>query len=416
MFLLLWACASSQAQSIPAAEASPPALEDGLREPVGEPRLRVSGFALPSVAFDTDDGFGAGGRAELAWIGGGYEPYRTSLVLQAYTSTSGYHHHRFRFDHIGVGRNKRGRVTVRLAWRQWLNDGYWGIGNGTTRERAFVGTFDKDDPARKRYAYQLYQPFAHATFLHRLRHGGPWVAFLALSPRYSVVRTYPGSLLEEEQPYGIEGGFALMGYAGLIHDTRVPEIAPTRGHLVEVSGRMAPFLDGEAGGFGGALVSARAFAAPTERVVLAGRVMGEWLVGQVPFYEMVHWGGAIPVSGVGGWETIRGLSFGRLRAPGKAIANLEARVRVIDLNVMKRPVGLELAPYLDAGIVWDAEAPVPTDLPVHPAFGLGGRLLFDDTFVGRLDTGFGLDPIEEPDGTITQALTWGFYLSYDYPF
>jgi hypothetical protein len=46
-----------------------------------------------------------------------------------------------------MGPEGRTRFTLYTAWRQWLNDGYYGIGNGTTREAAFVGAFAADDPA-----------------------------------------------------------------------------------------------------------------------------------------------------------------------------------------------------------------------------------------------------------------------------
>ena len=211
------------------------------------------------------------------------------------------------------------------------------------------------------------------------------------------------------------GGATVRGFAGVLHDTRTPEVAPEAGHLVEVSGSVAPDLGGEAGGFGGPSVSARVYTG-TGRLVLASRFMAEFLFGTVPFYEMVHWGGAIPVSGMGGAETVRGLSFGRIRAPGKAVVNLEPRIRIGNLALLDRPLGVELAPYLDLGTVWGADDPGPASTLLHPAAGVGGRLVFDNTFVGRLDTGIGLDPILEEDGALTQAVTWGFYLTFGHPF
>lgn len=384
-------------------------------DPQVAPAPEVSWYVIPNVSIDTDDGFGAGGRAEVAWKDGIHDPYRLSLVAQGYAAVSGFQHHRFRVDALGLGAQGLSRLTLHLAWRQWLSDGYWGIGNGTTRDDAFTGTFDRDDPARRRYQYSLLQPFAHLTWRRQWRPGSPLETYAALNPKYSIVRTYEGSLLEEEQPYGLAGGLTAQVFAGVLHDTRVPEVAPHAGHLFELGARYAPRLTGEAGGFGGGLVSARAFTGG-DRVVLAGRVMGEWLFGEVPFYELVHWGGAIPIAGVGGPETLRGILFGRFRAPGKAVANGEVRVRLATVEVARTPLDLEVAPYLDVATVWGAEDPVPAPLPVHPAAGGGLRVIYDHTFVGRLDSGVGLDPVATADGGVEQRPNWGFYLTFDHAY
>ena len=63
----------------------------------------------------------------------------------------------------------------------------------------------------------------------------------------------------------------------------------------------------------------------------------------------------------------------------------------------------------------EATAPAP-QWPLHPAAGLGLRLVYDETFVGRVDVGAGLDPVLEADGTVTQEPTLGFYLVFDHTF
>lgn len=371
-------------------------------------------YAIPVAGADTDDGAGGGARAEIARVEEGYAPYKWAWMVHAYVTTTGYQHHRVRFDRVGIGPRNRLRLTARLAWRAWKNDGYWGIGNGTTREPAFVGTFAADDPRRKRYRYSLLQPFGYLTLRHELTDAGTWEVFASFNPKWSDVQTYAGSRLEEEQPFGMAGGFTTVVSTGVLHDTRSPEIRPRKGHLFELSGRYAPDFGGEAGGFGGPLLSARAFTAPGDRVVLGGRVVGEWLFGTVPFYEMVHWGGAVPISGFGGFETLRGISFGRWRAPGKAVANGELRLDVLRHSAGSAQLAWELAPFVDVGTVWGAG--LQTDeLPVHGGAGVGVRVVLDETFVGRLDTAVGLDPVQTPDGAELRP-TGGFYMVFDHPF
>jgi hypothetical protein len=395
-----------------AALAATPSSAGEEASPAAPADEEVSWYLIPNVGVDTDDGLGFGGRFELAVLHPDYAPYKVSWVLQGYATLRGYQHHRLRWDRVGLGREGRLRATAHLAWRQWLNDGYWGIGNGTTRDRAAVESGD-----RTVYRYTLIQPFAYSTL--RWTVGGPWSVYGALTGKWSEVRTYEGSRLEAEQPFGVDGGLSLQLAGGVLYDSRSPEVDPDRGALVELSGRANPPQPLVDGVFAGALLSAAGFASPLPRLTVAGRLMGEQLWGQVPFYEMVTWGGLSPVLGVGGWQTVRGVSFGRWHAPGKAVANLELRARVLHHTLLGDPAEWQLVPYLDAAAVFgageDATAPAP-EQPLHPAAGAGLRLVYDENFVARVDVGVGLDPVLEQDGTITQEPTPGFYLAFDHIF
>jgi hypothetical protein len=374
-------------------------------------------YVVPNVAFDTDDGLGFGARGELAIDAPGHRPYKTAFVAHAFASLRGFHHHRLRYDRTGLPPDRRLRLTLHLAWRQWLNDGYWGLGNGTLRERAFAADFDDDDPARKRYRYSLFQPFAHATL--RAAMHGPWSLFSSLNVKYSIVETYAGSLLAEQRPFGIDGGLGLILSVGLLLDTRDPEIDPQRGILAELSARAALPFPGSAGTFGGILASLRGFLPLHDRLVVAGRIMVEVLMGEVPFYEMVHWGGAIPVAGFGGFETLRGNSFGRWRAPGKAILNTELRLRVLRHTLFGKRMDWQLAAIGDAGIVFAAgeETTGPQGgIPIHPAGGLGLRAIYSRAFVGRIDAGLGVDPVREADGSVSHEVSFGIYIVFDHAF
>ena len=385
----------------------------------GKPEIRW--FALPNIGFDTDDGLGFGARGELAVHQPGYAPYKTAYVVHIFATLRGFHHHRFRYDRTGLGPGRRLRLTAHLAWRQWLNDGYWGIGNRTTRQRAYVEQdLDAEDPRRKRYRYTLFQPFLHVTLRARLARR--WRMFASVNAKYSMIETYPGSLLAEQRPFGMDGGLTLLLSGGFLYDSREPEVDPRRGLFAELSGRAAGPLPHGAGAFGGLFASVRGYVSPAPWLVLAARLMGEMLWGEVPFYEMVHWGGAVPVAGFGGFETLRGVSFGRWRAPGKAIFNGEARFYVLRHTLFSRPMVWQLALLLDAGVVWGAgEADSTPDaeadsLPIHPAAGVGLRVIFEETFVGRVDFGLAPDPVREPDGEVAQQLSWGIYFVFDHAF
>jgi hypothetical protein len=446
--LLLLAVSPAAGQEASPDEAKAAQVTDG--EPAKRKPIRV--MVLPNAAFDTDDGFGFGLRAELQKLAPGYEPYQAGFVLHAYMSLRGFHHHRFYVDLPGLGPRHRTRVWIRLAFRQWMNDGYWGVGNGTFRERAFVGSFDKEDPARTRYRYWLMQPYGWFGVRHDLG-DSPFALYGSLTLQWTRVSTYAGSVLEEQRPRGMDGGFTAQLLGGFLVDTRSPEIAPDRGFLAEVSARFAPDFPGSAGAYGGPFVSIRGYVGlggcgapwpgyvtraaqrrkeklagkgkdfplpedpfPGCRAVLAMRAMGEWLVGDVPFFEMTRWGGAMPILGFGGYETLRGAPFGRWRAPGRAIGNVELRIDVVRHRLFREPLRWQLVPFADVGVVWGAgehaTAPAP-DFPLHPAVGLGVHLVWAEAFVARVDLAVGPDPIREADGSLTQAPNVGFYLMFD---
>jgi hypothetical protein len=409
-FLIAWVLATSAAW----AQEPEPADDEPTAEAPSKKERPLQWYIMPNVAFDTDDGLGFGGRLELNWGSDRADPYKASLVLQAYWTVRGYHHHRFRVDLVDLGAEGRFRLTTHLAFRAWMNDGYWGIGPGATVESEYAGTYEADDPRRKRYRYSLIQPFSHIVLRAKLQ--DPWLAYGALDVRWSWVRAYPGSLLEEQQPYGMEGGWTPQLALGILRDTRLPEVSPREGTLVEASMRAAPPMPGGAGAFVGFFGSLRWFESVGDRGVVAVRLMGEYLFGQVPFYEMVHWGGLEPIPGYGGASTLRGLKFGRFRGPGKALLNVEARIDSFTHNLLKKPVLWQTVPFLDVGTVFGAgdQNPRLTNLPFHPSVGLGLRPIWDEVFVGRIDLAVGANPVDYGGPTPKLEPYVGFYLMFEH--
>lgn len=389
----------------------------GAEVPAGrvDKRPDRDGYVVPNVAYDTDDGFGVGLRGEMAWRKEGVEPYRSSLVAQGYATLRGYHHHRVRFDLLDRGPSGRLRLTGHFAYRAWLNDQYYGVGNRTTRDARYLGAWDPGDPNAKYYRYQLLQPFAQLSGRYAL--GGPWELGVAATGKWSRVEAYPGSLLDLQRPFGMDGGWGLMLLGGLVHDSREPELTPRSGVFSELTGRVSAPLPGGQGAFVGVFGSFRHYTALGEGAVFAWRVMGEWLEGDVPFYEMVHWGGVVPVTGFGGAETVRGAPFGRWRAPGKAVANAELRLRAYRHTLLGESFEWQLVPFLDVGTVFGAPpGGAAPSFPLHPAGGVGVHVVLADSFVGRIDPGWALDAVVDEDGSVRVRSSFGFYLVFDQTF
>ncbi len=410
-FLLAWALCTPPAQAQDP-EPTPPTPAEA--SPAGPGDKPLQWYVMPNVAFDTDDGLGFGGRFELNWGGDKHDPYRAAVVLQAYWTVRGYHHHRLRFDLVDLGPARRFRLTAHFAYRAWMNDGYWGIGPGAAIEPEYNQAFDADDPRRKRYRYSLIQPFSHMVLRARLQ--APWLAYAALGVKWSEVRTYELSLLAEDQPYGMEGGWTTTITAGVLRDTRKPEVSPREGTLIEGSLRVAPPQPGGAGAFAGFFGAFRWYQGVGARGVVAVRLMADVLVGQVPFYEMVQWGGLEPVAGYGGSGTLRGLPFGRFRGPGKALLNVEARIDAFEHRFLKAPMLWQVVPFGDVGTVFltGDDNPRPSNYPLHPAAGLGLRPIWDEVFVGRVDLAVGANPVSTGGSTARLQPYVGFYLMFEH--
>lgn len=424
---------SQDAPADPVEQAAPPAPDPN----------RPTWSLFPVAGVDSDDGFGFGLRGQLDIHRVGVEPYKSSFVVHLFVTTKGYHHDRFKFDLLGLGAHGKLRLMGHFAFRAWLNDGYWGLGNGTAQDTSY-GDRPVEDPLHKFYRYQLMQPFAHLTLRNEVRQigKGELSVYGSWEGRYSIIHTYSGSLLEQDQPWGVDGGLAGQLAMGALWDSRSPEITPDRGALLEASGRviamMTPDADpaGNSGwtpsAFGGPMISLRGYVPLTppgaHSVTWAGRAMGEWLVGPVPFYEMVHWGGFEPIAGVGGADTLRGDSFGRWHGPGKAVVQNELRIDVVQHKFLRRPLRWQLVPFGDLGAVWgvdlqdpelvgDSSMPAPA-FPVHPTGGLGVRAIWATTLVGRFDVAVAQDIVPDASraGGVGYGPSLGFYLAFDHTY
>jgi outer membrane protein assembly factor BamA len=395
------------------AAESPGAAPDTATAAPTENDERLDWFVVPLMGYNSDNGLGFGVRGELAEKKPGYEPFVTAYMAQFYLSLREYHNHLLRYDHLfgeptGNG-GRRLRLTVNAVYRQWTNEGYWGIGNDTARDAAYVGAFADDDPRRWRYTYKLLQPYVHVALRLALDEGVSWVS--AVSGKWSATEARPGSLMAEAPPFGAKGGFDVLAATGLVLDTRQPEADPRRGLFGEISLFGAIPTPLGPGKFLGVLLSLRVYQALTSWLVLAGRLMAEWCVGDVPFYEMVLWHGSVPVAGFGSGEAVRGLAFGRFRGPHKFVYNLESRFKLIQIIAFERTFVFQLGLLSDGGMVWGAGS-LHRSATFHVSGGAGVRVVYAETFVARFDTAFAPDPIRYADGHVKDDLTYGFYLTF----
>jgi hypothetical protein len=229
---------------------------------------------------------------------------------------------------------------------------------------------------------------------------------LSLEPR--VVRIQRGVL--NKLPYtgtlfptlnGLQGGTVTSGRMFLVYDTRDSIDIPTQGGLFSVF----------AGGADRSLMSSfsytefgfdlRRYQQVTRWLTIAGNLYARYIPAttNVPFWIMGWLGGdgsgesslmVLPLSDRATW---RGFGAGRYIDNDLFAANLEFRMRVYERDLFDTHGILELAPFVDAGQVFQYVTQNPVS-ELHPVGGLGFRAIALPFVVGYVDIGYGPNGVE----------------------
>ncbi|MEJ2504029.1 MAG: BamA/TamA family outer membrane protein [Gemmatimonadota bacterium] len=219
-------------------------------------------------------------------------------------------------------------------------------GNDHVVRFAGIGNDPSDVPGDlARTWYRRYEAAAEwVTPLPDLVAPGLTVAIGSLV-RYTDPEPEPGSPLATLRPLGVDGlgEVGVRGRATL--DTRDDAGFPRRGYRVEADlTALAPF-DRDADPYG--LLAAEASGYRPVRVgvpaILAGRVGAEGLLGDAPVWEIPE---------VGGRNTLRGWSHGRLKGGVALYGTLELRVPLLPARILANGT-VGLSGFVDAGRVWD---------------------------------------------------------------
>jgi len=299
--------------------------------------------------------------------------------------------------------------TLLGEWRHWDRANFFGIGNASLGVPQSAIGEDGMSPAHHGLSHAILRGSARQVIAPHLSLYG------AVGLSWSRVEVYANSLLEDEAPFGVEGGFALEFTTGFLLDTTKSDSDPREGVRMEAGLRGAPPIPGGSGRWMGVLGRIAGYHAVSERVTLAGQIRVDRLWGQIPFYEMNCWGGQRIHWGFGGAMSLRGALFGRWIGPGKLIANAEIRTDVGSHEAFGALFDWQIVPFVDLGAVFGTATREPGVLlfaPVHPSAGMGARLHIDKSFLLRLDVGVGVDGTRMPSGA-TQSRPWiGTYVVF----
>ena len=421
---------------------------------------RLEWGVLPAISYDIDLGFGFGALVTLAKFKPGYTPYRWRLEILGNATvkntpgvgaTFPFHEDYIKGDFPGLWKGRL-RINAQFRFRKFSNQGWYGLGNGSTLEKTWEQIDPKADPeayraARKYNQYDRIYPYlefnnriivwdapkAGPTFAVSSRTPGMIPAhkrrlevLLGASYLFNIITPYPGSKLEHDLAvretdtpdgatlrdtmHGVTDHSVLSLNLGLLYDTRDHEYVTTHGSFSELSLRVSPGVDQKLSF--AQLYIGTSFFQPIagEWLVFASRIAFDWLFGNVPFYELGNFGVLVQRDGPGGSWSVRGVPRQRYFGKQKAIANFELRSMFWRFTIKSQRFGLGALAFIDAGRVWtdyDTIKLSGLDVDATPdrlfglKLGVGGglRITWGETLVIRADPAW--SPTDE---------TFGFYV------
>lgn len=366
--------------------------------------------AVPSLAYSSDDGVGYGAIGTLYWYEPPVEPFRYALTLQFFMTTKWVQYHRIRFDAVEVA-DLPLRLSGEVGFFSTLSQSFCGFGNAVrcdpapARRAATVQQLSgsaADTFVDRYYQHRWMQPYAMVdgrwrlwTLPDRLEVFAGWRGRYYLTGDWGERAPYRGSLYAQYFPDG-QSGLASVLQAGVMLDSRDNEAAPTRGYWIEASLRgAAPFI-GSRWTYGGGNLTLRGFVPldAQRHVVLAGRLVLDGTVGELPVQELARVGGSTDYVAFGGEYMGRGLRSQRVLGRIKLLEQSELRWRVWGFRLLDQFFDLSWLGFVDAGLVgydwtdWRGD-------PLGTVWGGGGgiRLAVNRDFVIRCDVA--ISPFEE---------------------
>ena len=351
---------------------------------------------VPIIGGDSDIGLAVGAIGSVASFALGAKPYLWRAEVNALIS----------FKHPDTGWvvpfqdyyikttfpalfHNQLRLVLRAAYTQYATLHYWGLGNASQ-------VLPNSDPLF--YQYKLRYPHATAE-LHLSLPARFSIKFVA-DYVYNQTTIYQDSKIEQDlqsMPDKVKGAghtAIWLFSAGVAWDTRDSELAPHTGQFHSLVFRGSPGgMHSAPYRFGAANLAFRGYIPVwNPYLILALRLAGDALMGDVPFYNLPESNDGYTIGGMTG---VRGIPAQRYSGKGKVYGNAELRIQLARRRLGNQEVLWGLVAFADAGRVWaDLHANPQLDgngLGLKYGFGGGIRLQFGSTFVLRGDAAWSPD-------------------------
>ncbi len=363
-----------------------PAARAGAQDTTTAPHGRELG-GVPSLNYDSDEGFGYGVNLELYDYGAGLRPYRYTVQPTLNLSTGGKRDVNVFFDAPHL--LPRGwRVDAYAGNERQRFSPYYGIGNATPYDAALKTDANPDYYAYDRTRTQLLLNLQHAlgtTPIRLLVGAGAARTTVNLLPRDQGT-----TLLAQDSAWtpGVDApaGWSNFVRAGLIWDTRDREVGPRRGTWTELLVQRVDRAFGSTVAYTRWTFADRRYVPLGSRLTFANRVLVQKIEGTAPFYDLYQVQTSFKqLEGLGGAKTLRGIPKDRFVDDGLALWNAELRWRAGGFRAVGRAWHLVLSGFADTGRVWGQESFSLSGL--HTGYGAGVRLGMGESFVVALDAG-----------------------------
>lgn len=358
--------------------------------------------AVPVVGGSTDIGWGGGAVFDLSRSRPGVEPFEWDLqgnvLATARGSDTGRGLESPYLDAYATLTLSRAfhtplMLTVRPSYTSERTLDYFGLGNASPPQPSGTPNhlFEYGRTHPQILVTGRLPLVGHLSVKTGFRYTGTWLDIPAdtklaqdLRSGSPEVRSLLGRVADR--------GVFLLRY-GLGFDTRDDQTSSHRGTFDEVELKLSPGgTDALPYRYGQATVRLRAYVPVGPRVVLAGRLVGDVLFGQPPFYELCRFDDTYAL---GGTDGVRGIPAQRYYGKRKLFGNAEVRVDLLRFSALGKRLLLGAVAFADAGRLWADGSSQPaldgTGIGLHYGVGSGIRLQSGKTFVVRLDVAWSPD-------------------------
>jgi hypothetical protein len=386
--------------------------------PLDTRRYELAGF--PIVGGSSDIGVQFGGAATLTRFYDASFPYLWNIDLLLSASAkddSGglrlvQQSHVLRLDAPDL-LGARLRVDARASFLRTINEGYFGLGNGSTALPAPGQT----SLGRR---FQYLQEEMRVRVIARVHTRSPIdIAFGAIA-RVETPSVYtPSKLADDLAPNPLTGTPAVYGgrsallaglAAGIMIDTRDSEFVTRRGifYQLGVSGTLG---SSESLGYGNASAVLSHYAPLPGPFIFASRFVASFQFGRVPFYDQAQGGTFEPQYLLGGESGVRGVPEGRYSGLVKVVANNELRATPFPrFHFLGQHLRIGTTAFFDVGRVWSQYAWISaadgTSLGLKYGVGGGFFLQWAEAAIFRIEAAYSPDARSE-----NPSLPVGVYVS-----
>ena len=362
------------------------------------PRALWTDVAYPKVFYTGREGL----------VVGGYFAYLSPLAFAEFDRPEAYRGSYSVNAGLGTKGTRKLMLEARLprlvpGWRvvgtvgaeRRARENYFGLGNSSV-----------NDPSQTAAQPDFYHS-RNTRYIARAevqRHlAGPLRVLVGLHAERWRIDTLAGpSRLALDRAAGVDPAIGrtigdVSGRLGLVFDARDSEPTPRRGGFAEL---LVARADADVAGevtYTRVVANATGYIPATDRLVLAGRVLGQKMWGSPPLgsYYVIDTSDR-PFTGLGGGESHRGLEENRLLGRDKLLLNLDVRYDLVAVPTLARATAVG---FLDAGRVFQGEPFKLTTSGMKVGGGAGFFLQFGRAGVLGATLGTG------PDGVVAQFLS-----------